>query len=163
MREYLVSLSMTALIVAFASVLSPDGKMKKSVSLALSLILISALVLPLFNALANLDDVNYNLHIDFKETEDGEIANDSLEKTTKDAVNLGIKRALCERFDIEEDCVSVDTELKIIGSEVIFLRVDVHLTGTGIFSDLPRIKKYIKSSLGAECEVYLSENKQSYS
>lgn len=159
MKEYFTSFALTALVVGLASVLSPDGKMKKSVSLALSLVLMSALVLPLFNELARLDDANFNLHIDFGETEDGEIINDSLENTTREAVNLGIRRELCERFGIDERLVSVDTELKIIGSEVIFLRVDVYLSGAGMFSDLPGIKKHIENSLGAECEVHLNENK----
>ena len=54
MRDYLVSFAMTSLLVALASVLSPDGKIKRSVSLALSVNLISALMLPLFRTLKSL-------------------------------------------------------------------------------------------------------------
>ena len=163
MRDYLVSFAMTSLFVALASVLSPDGKIKRSVSLALSVILISALTLPLVSTLGSLDDVNYNLHIDFDESQNGEIVNEDFESTTERAINEGLRKAVCERFDIEKDCVSVEARIDIIGSELVFSRVEIYLSGTGVLSDLPRIKKYIEGSLGTECEVYLVENKQSYS
>ena len=163
MRDYLVSFAMTSLLVALASVLSPDGKIKRSVSLALSVILISALMLPLFRTLKSLDYVNNNLHIDLDENRSGEVVNEDFDSATERAVNEGLRKAICEKFDIDGDCVSIEASLDIIGDELIFLGVDIYLSGTGAFSDLPRIKKYIDGSLGTECEVYIVENKQSYS
>lgn len=158
MREYLISAIIVSLLCAIVSALSPEGKMKKSISFALSAVLICVLISPLFYLITDFDAIGGEFFSDFEIKENGELENKEFEAQTQKAINLGIARDVSERFNIDEDNISVDTDIEIIGSEILFLKVDIFLKGRGAFADIVGIEKYIEKSMGTECEVRLLED-----
>ncbi len=157
MREYIICAVMVSLLCAIVSALSPEGKMKKSISFALSAVLMCVLISPLFYLITDFDAIGGEFFSGFEIEGNGELENKEFEAQTQKAVNLGIARDISQRFNIDEENISVDTDIEIIGSEILFLKVDIFLKGRGIFADIHGIEKYIEKSMGTKCEVHLIE------
>ncbi len=158
MREYAISLIMVSLLCAVLSTLSPEGKMKRPISFSLSLVLLCVLISPLFGALGNIKDISQEFFLNTDVSSDEPVANPDFEKETEDAICEGLIIALSDKFGMSEENIKAKCKIKIIGSEVLFLRVEITLSGRAVFSDIRKIEEYIESSLGCECEVYLLEN-----
>lgn len=157
MKEYLVSAIAILAICAIVDNISPDGKMKKSVSFALSLAVTLALISPLACAFSELREKSENFIYEMESAYDGAFENSTLEYTTSEAANEGIKAAVAEKFGIDRSNLEAKCKLNIIGESVIFEKVEILLSGKGIFADTVGIKKYVSDSLGCECEVRLLE------
>lgn len=157
MREYALSVIMVSLLCAVVSALSPEGKMKKSVSFSLSLVLLCVLISPLFDALGDIKEIGRDFFQNTDISSGEDVINSDFEKKTERAVCDGLIIALGDKFGIGKDDVEAECKLRIIGSEVIFEKVEITLLGRAVFSDIHKIKEYIEDSLGCECEVYLLE------
>ena len=157
MREYALSLIMISLLCAVVSTLSPEGKMKRPVSFSLSLVLLCVLISPLFDALGDVKNISQDFFLNTDISNGESVTNPDFEKETEDAICEGLIIALSEKFGLAEDNIVAKCKIRIIGSEVIFLRVEITLSGKAVFSDIRKIEEYIESSLGCECEVYLLE------
>ena len=157
MREYAISFIMVSLLCAVVSVLSPEGKMKKSVSFSLSLVLICVLIFPLFGALGDIENISQDFFGEIDISDSGEIVNSDFERETEVAICDGLVNALSDKFGISKDNIKVDCGIRIIGSDLIFENVEITLFGRAVFSDINKIEDYIEDSLGCECEVYLLE------
>ena len=155
MKEYLVSAIAVAAICAVVDMISPDGKMKKSVSFALSLAVTLALVSPLSFSLSGIKEKSEAFISEVESAYDTSYSDTSLEYTTSEAANEGIKKAISEKFGIDKVNIETKCALDIIGEAVIFEKVEIYLYGKGIFADTAGIKKYVSDSLGCECEVKL--------
>ena len=158
MREYALSVIMVSLLCAVVSVLSPEGKMRTSVSFSLSLVLIWVLISPLFDALRDVNDISYEFFSNTDGLYGEESINSDFEKNTEKAVCDGLIIALSDKFGIARSDLKAECEIRIIGSEVIFERTRITLLGRAVFSDIRKIEEYIEDSLGCECEVYLFED-----
>ncbi len=156
MRDYLVTLLVVSAATAVLSLLPADEKMKKTVSFALSLAVLSAVVLPLPTLLERLPSDYSSL---LAELEGGAAEGEGyLEKTTLLAVGEGMGAHLSERYGIKRELLSVAVEGEIVDSTVIVRRVTLMLRGSAAAADVPSLIRYVEAETGAECEViYLEE------
>ena len=157
MREYALSVIAVSLLCAAVSALSPEGKMKKSVSFSLSLVLLCVLISPLFDALGDIKEISQDFFRNTDISSGGDIVNSDFEDATERAVCDGLIIALSDKFGIGKDSVKAECSMRIIGSEAVFERVEITLFGRAVFSDIHKIEEYIENSLGCECEVHLLE------
>ncbi len=157
MKEYLISAIAVCAVCALVDTLSPDGKMGKGVSFALSVAVTLALISPLFSAFSGIREKSESLVYEIGSAYDGAQSDYGLEGATAIAAGEGISEAISEKFGIDREYINVECQITLIGDVVIFERVTVGLSGVGIFADTVGIEKYISDSLGAECEVRLLE------
>lgn len=156
MREYLVTVLLVSAVTAVLGILPSDEKMKKAVNFALSLVLLSAVVLPLPTLLSGLPR-DYSAYLEELE---GEIASgsDYLEKETLAAVGDGIAAHLADRYGIPRGAITAVAEGDIVDNTVILRRVTLSLSRAAQTADIRSIIYYVEENTGADCEViYLEE------
>ncbi len=151
MRDYLSTLLLVSAVTAVLSVLPSEGQVKKAAAFALSLAVLSAVVLPLPSLLSggkgSLDGLLAEL--------EGEAAagSDWLESETLAATAEGIRQYLCEEYGLSPSEVTVTAEGDLIDNTVILTRVTLWLTGRAATADVPRIVRAMEKETGAECCV----------
>ena len=156
MKDYLVTLLVVSAATAVLSLLPSDEKMKKTVSFALSLGVLSALILPLPALLERLPSDYSSLLSEL----DGSMQEGDgyLKEVTLSAVGEGIAAHLSERYGIKGESISVTAEGDIVDETVILRHVTVYLTGHAAAADVPALVRYVEAETGADCEVvYLEE------
>ena len=156
MREYLVSAVAVCALCALADTLFPDGKLKKEMSFALSLVVVLVLVSPLFSALSNIDEMGQGFISELEDL-DTQHYEGELYDVGERLLEEGIARTLCERFSLSESELGADATISFIGDELLVERVEISLSGSAIFSDIHEIKKYVQRQICDECEVILLE------
>ena len=155
MRDYLTTVLLVSAVTAVLGLLPSDEKMRRAVSFALSLAVLSAIVLPLPGLFTGLSgDVS-----SFLDRLEGEAAAGEgyLEGETMTAVGEGIARHLRERYDLKETELSVTVTGDIVDGTVILRSVVLTLAGRGVTADVPAIVQYTEKNTGAECEVIYRE------
>ncbi len=145
MHEYLYSLILVASAAAFSGFFAYSGS-DRFHKFAVSAILFSASLVPLFSFISYISDIDISGEIS------GELSDGEFEAVGKAAFELGIKKAVAEREGIPEDSVFVTAE----GFSAKEMRADfikITLVGAGISVDFRALEDYIqKSGLGV-CEV----------
>ena len=155
MREYLVTLLVVSAVTAILGMLPGEEGMRRTVSFALSLAVLAAVVLPLPTLLRDLP-ADYAGLLDRLETESLE-GGDYLREETLSAVGEGVRRQVSEKFGLPEGELSVTAEGDILDGTVLLRRVTLTVGPRAATADLPSIVKYIKKNTGAECEVIYRE------
>ena len=151
MRDYLTTLLLVSAVTAVLSVLPSEGPVKKAAALALSLSVLSAVVLPLPSLLAGRDGDLSDLLAELRgETVAG---SDWLKNETLSATAEGIREHLCREYGLSSDELTVTVEGDLIDNTVILARVTLWLTGRAAAADVPRIVRAIEADTGAECCV----------
>lgn len=155
MREYLITVLCVSAVTAVLGILPSDEKMKKSVSFALSLVLLAAVVLPLP---ALLTDLPRDFSAYLEELE-GEIASgsDYLEGETLAAVGDGIAAHLADRYGLARGAISAVVEGDIVDNTVILTRVEIALSPSAQAADVRGMVYYVEENTGADCEVIYLE------
>lgn len=155
MREYLVTLLAVSAVTAILGILPGEEGMRRTVSFALSLTVLAAVVLPLPTLLRDLPE-DYAGILDRFKTDRLE-GDDYLKEETLTAVGEGICRHIVDKYGIAEGELSVTAEGDIVDGTVILRRVVLTVGGAAAAADLPSIVAYIKKNTGAECEVIYRE------
>ncbi len=155
MKDYLVTILLVSAVTAVLGALPNEEKMKKTVSFALSLGVLSAIVLPLPTLLGKLPS-DYSSFLDRLEAESlaGE---DYLKAETLAAVGEGMAAYLSERYGLAREEVSVTVSGEIVDGTVILREVTLTLAGRAATADIPAMVKYIEGNTGADCEVIFGE------
>ena len=155
MKDYLVTLLVVSAVTAVLGALPNEEKMKKTVSLALGIAVLSAVVLPLPALLSDLPS-DYTAFLDRLEAESlsGEAY---LEAETMAAVGAGMADHLAERYALDREEIAVTAEGEIVDGTVILRRVTLRLTGRAATAEIPSIVSYIKENTAADCEVIFGE------
>lgn len=145
MTEYLYSLVFTAFSVSFFSFLG--YKEERGVRFASGVILLYVVIVPILSFAPSIDlDTLIPSGMEFV-TEDGEFS-----ALTVDALEDGIKQAVCEEFSLNSNRVRVTVhgfDFKEMRAE----RITVVLSGAGIFSNIEKIEKFVTDIGVGECEV----------
>lgn len=151
MRDYLITLLLVSAVAAVLSLLRGEGATARGVSFALSLLVLSAVVLPLPDLLSRGAD----WYGDLSERWEEAIPSDEAywQGVTVEAVGVGIGRHLCERYGLAEAEVSVQVLGDVVEGTVILRHVSLTLSGRAVTADVPAIIRYIEENTGAECEV----------
>ena len=156
MREYLVTILCVSAVTAVLGILPSDEKMKKSVHFALSLVLLSAVVLPLPSLLSDLPR-DYSAYLDELESE-SVTGGAYLERETLAAVGEGIADHLADRYGIPRGAIAASAEGNIVEGTVILRCVTLSLSPAAQTADVRGMIYYVEENTGAECEViYLEE------
>lgn len=156
MREYLMTLLVVSAVTAILGMLPGEEGMRRTVSFALSLTVLSAVVLPLPTLLRQLPS-DYEEILDRLESDRTE-GGDYLREETLSAVGEGIQRHISEKYALPEGELSVAVFGDIVDDTVILRRVTLTVGPRAAAADMPSIVAYIKKNTGAECEVIYRED-----
>ena len=155
MRDYLVTILLVSAATAVLGILPSGEKLKKTVSFALSLVLLSAVVLPLPTLLSDLPR-DYTGYLEELEGQIG-AGDDYLEGKTLSAVGDGIAAHLADRYGIKRGAIAVAVEGDIVDNTVILRRVTISLSRAAQAADVRSIIYYVEENTNAECEVIYLE------
>lgn len=154
MKEYLTSILIVSAVTAVLGILPTDERLRRTVSFALSLTVLSTVLLPLPTLLGHLDGFSDVL----SELEsEGEASTDWLEGETLAATADGIRSYLVEEYGLKEDEIAVSVEGDLIDSTVILRRITLRVTGRAAAADIPGIVRALEKDTGAKCEVIYPE------
>ena len=155
MKDYLVTVLIVSAVTAVLGALPSEEKMKKTVSFALSLGVLSAVVLPLPTLLSRLPS-DYSSFLDRLETE-SLVGEEYLKAETLSAVGEGMAAHLAETYGLAREEVSVEVTGEIVDGTVILRHITLRLAGRAVAADVRSIVHYIESNTGADCEVIFLE------
>ena len=140
MTEYGINVLITVALVSLGMLLCyREGD--KTLRLSLSLVLMSAVLLPLSSIISRID---FELPEDAEQTvvyEDGEFA-----KSLESAFCDGVELMIAEKFSLDGESIHIDIEgfdFKSLGCE----RMTVTLSGRAAFADRASIKKYTEENI----------------
>ena len=142
-------------VVAILGVLPGDERMKRPVSLVLSLAVLAAVVIPLPTLLSAMPR-DYDAILDHLEGESA-AGSDYLEGATLAAIGDGIATYLSERYDLPAGALTVYAEGDVIDDTVILRRVQIALSPAAKTADARSMIAEVKAETGAECEVIYLE------
>ena len=147
MKAYLISVVLICAMVSLASHFLSGTEAARYGRLALAVVLLWAVISPLFSLLSALPELP-SLP-DFPSEEDG---SPLYEARAEEAFCEGVRAAVCEKFSLEESEVSVRTE----GFDVASMRAQricILLKGKGTLSDTFSIASFVEAEGLGECVV----------
>ena len=159
MKEYIISVSLTAIVAMIASAVTPTikrGEIAPYVRLVSSFVIICVIISP-FTVLsscdlkADADSFISKLELnssDFYE----KITAETLSKLNAIQLSSALTSAICEKFEIEADDVTVEIQYTVSNEKTEYSRILVLLYGKAIFKDSQRIEKYINELCEIECD-----------
>ncbi len=139
MREYAVSVICTAALITLGTAIC-HRENSRVMKWAFSLILTGAVLLPLIPIMSELAGADYGIE-DLPSINYGE----EYKRTAEAALELGIERALADKFDIDEVNVKAD----ISGFEfeqMSFKAVNIVLSGKAVFINISAVKNYLEKN-----------------
>ena len=144
MKEYLLLVLAASMLFAACSFLS-YRQGERSVTLALSVLVLAAVVLPLGELVSSLPEADFDFEADVTQG-DGDY-----ERVAEAAFCEGVIKTVSSEFSIEEEnlrayCVGFDFE------KMRCKCLTVRVQGSAVFSDFDAIKKFLSENLGG-CEV----------
>ena len=146
MKESFIYLIAAVAAVSISAFCSYDEQRLASSRFVLGVILLSAVVGLIFNTISGI-----TLEFaDFPEIPEHE--SQLTEQTAKLAFEEGIQRAICDRFSLSEEEVTVEAS----GFDFINMRADfvaVKLGGDAALSDIRSVRSYVEKCGFGECEV----------
>lgn len=114
---------------------------------ALAIIILYTVSAPIADAVLSGGEFSIDLRAD-----EAEILDDGYLEVAKEAFELGIRRAIAEKYSINLDDISVRS-VDFNFNEMKARRIKVLLTGLGALSDRRGVEKYLNSLGIGECEV----------
>ena len=136
MKEYAIKTICTVALITLGTVLSyREGD--KTVKLAFSLILICSLTLPIAPEIIKL--INGGIP---SFSPDGYEYDEQYSEVAEASLAEGIKKALCERFDLDEESVGVSLE-NFDFEKMSCDAIKVKLYGSAALANITEMKKYL--------------------
>lgn len=155
MKEYLFSLFEVCLLSGIVSSLSPDGSVKKYIRFICSLLVICAMVIPIFSA--NISEFGFEGVFDLSgdEQEDyGEIYNYYWEAYDTQRAEEALAEGLCTRFSLPTEALRVQLCTEGSGEQRRIISARVYITSaSALATDPSLIREYIASVAACECEI----------
>ena len=149
MSEYIASLVVIAALAAFAELISYSAGEDRGHKLAISVILLYAVISPLVPLVESLRELDFEpvTDTDFPITEDGAYL-----EVSEEAFREGIIRAVSEKWELPREKIAVS----VIGFDFADMKAEyvmITLLGRGISVDYREIEKYIEDFGLGDCEV----------
>lgn len=154
MTDIAYSLTVISLVSAVVLMISPDGSMKKYISLVLALTAIAYIGNVLLN-LKGLPD-NYDAP-DVTVSDRTQQLKDEILNETKRISEGEIITAVCEKFNISREDISVRVSLHSNGNEVTLTAVKAEIKGAKNMVKITDIKYFLHEKFGARAEVVYKE------
>ncbi len=160
MREYMMNVIGTAFLCGLTSVICPSGKLKKTVAVIASLVLVITAVAPILSALSaenkGARDISSMLNISAfcDNTDYKNVLDQSVEKMAAEAVCEYVGQLLESELEALPGEYSITSEAVYCGGEIIIESISVTLLGKGILINPRRVMACIKEKLDCNCTVY---------
>ena len=162
MKEYALTLIGAVLVCSLVSMIAPEGKLGKYVTLAGALCILCIAVSPIYSFVSEIsgadaiDLVDY-IFGEYDSDEENEVFLDVYEENLLEvgAKNMSgaLEIMLCR--DMKLDAEHIDVYVELVEGEDKFLvnGVSVVLYDSAIFCDPEELCEYIDTLLGCECEI----------
>ena len=154
MREYILLLIGVIVISWAASMIAPEGSIKKYISLLVGVCLISAIISPL----ENMSDIGFEINIDglFDNAEEYDYESifykNLTEANEKDFCAL-LKSKMIRDLDMSENELDIDAGICVRDGEYELEYITVILYGSGIMKDPAALREYTRITVGKECDI----------
>jgi len=145
-KEGLYLISAVSVISGIAEIFYTNSKLKKYASYIVSLIVITALILPICSFLGNFDLSSFDTSIQPPQVNNNE---EQLKKTLESAIQRNVESTL----GIPYAYLETEIILSRSDSEAMIEKVSVIILNRKYFSSAERIGTYLKSIFGCEIEV----------
>ena len=169
MKEYIMTLVGTALVITVVSMLAPDGKLGKYVQLVGAICILCVCVSPVVSFVSKissadgagfeLEDEIFGDYIDEDEKGEGIVAKysgiyqDSLLEKGGANMSEGLKSMLCRDMGLKYDEIEVYVKLCEGEEKYIPENVSIVLCDSAVFADPHEITEYVSSLLGCRCDI----------
>lgn len=151
MRENLICIIVLTCCVGVTMLLSPEGKLKKYVSLACSLCVVAVL----FTFLPS-GNIEFDIASPVTVTDSSKQAREEIIQRTIEGICAGIKKDLMNRYKIDEEDISIRCNYTD-GEEIEINGYYIELRGAGNILKTSRIQYHVSENYGAECTVVYIE------
>ena len=148
MNEYLVGVFGVVALLGTASLLSYKSSGDFATKIAFSVLLLYTVTVPVIELVSNAE-FSFDIEDYNPDNQSGDY-----EAVAKEAFELGIKRAVAERFSLDEEKIRVLSEgfnFKKMKAE----KIRIILSGHSSLANYKAIEKYIREAGLGECEVEL--------
>ena len=149
MSEYLAFVISATAVVTFGGFMMYGGAQSKASRAALGVILLSVTVIPVVDSIDAVGSVDLSALFEDVEMSVGE---DVFYKTAEEAFAEGIRKMICDEFDVDADNVVV----RVFGFELEKMRaekINVILSGTAAYIDSRAVVARVREGGLGECEV----------
>ena len=157
MNKYVITIFISTFISGILLTLTPEGKIKKYVQYIISLVLIISIIAPTSSLLLSVTDLKRDLQdyiSDILVSEKIEISNSLIINTGIEKISEGIKEAIVDKYNFDENEISVELILNDENiSAIKIAKINVYLTGKSSWSDANKIEEYLKSLIGGDINV----------
>ena len=162
MKDYIISVCLTAIVSAIAAFLTPTskrGELLPYVRLVSSFVIICVIISPL-PRLASCDPSGAaESFIEGLELPDEsfyeENAYKSLSKLNAAYLEAAIGDAVCQKFGIDGQCLTVKAQYDITNEQTKYTRILVLLHGKAVLKDPRQIEKYVTEISSIPCDCAL--------
>lgn len=151
MRENLICVIVLTCCVGVTMLLSPEGRLKKYVSLSCSLCVVAVL----FTFLPG-GDIEFDIASPVTVSDSSKQVREEIIQRTIDGICAGIKKDLMSRYKIDEGDISVRCNYTD-GEEIEIDGYYIELCGAGNILKTSRIQYHVSENYGAECTVVYIE------
>ncbi len=157
MKEYVFSLIAVSLFGGIACAIAPGGKMKKSISFIVSLLLITAVGRPIIKLFKDAEIFSYTGIVENLISEEKDydgVFNGEITYIAKESAKAYAENILTEELCIDESDFRIEAVTNTAGGEIELERIDVTLIGKGLLVNPRTVEKKIRESFGCICNVY---------
>ena len=157
MKEYIIAIITVSIVggIAFALVSTKDARLKKYVRLVISLIFLIVLILPIKNAVSQVNSFKDNIDSFFSSIgANVDYSNNLIINSSIDNISMGIKNALLEEFKLKSEDVSVEISVNRDNIEAIKIeKVKIYLYNEATWSNESKIEEFLDRIIGCEAII----------
>ncbi len=153
--EFIVVIAVSGMLYTLA----PEGAQKKYIHFAISLCVLAALIGPMLSVVSSLPEILDEIEIEIENDEiDMETElEDALISASKENIERSIVTLLTQKFELEQDLLSVETTLDASDPQNIkIISVTVSAPGTTHVMR-ERMKEYLSDELMGHCKIIIQE------
>lgn len=153
LKEYTLSAIMISAMSALFTIISPDGEMKKYISLISSLCVIAVIAVPTLSLISSFGDVDSALNTDIIEVEPG---HDVMIYEAKEIIEKRMDLDIESRFNIKSGVVKTSITLDMSDTSSIDI-TEIYITvprGT----DVSALEKYVSDMFLNTASVIITES-----
>ena len=162
MKEYIVSVCLTAIVSSVAVLVTPTlkkGELSPYVRLVSSFVLICVIISPLTNIAPCDPESKIDSFIDGLDLPDDNFYEsgtlDALSKLNATCLEAAVRDALCQKFSLDETDIKIEAQYSFTEEKTEYTRILVLLHGKAVLKDPKQIEKYVTEISGIHCDCAL--------
>ena len=159
MKEYIISVSLTAVVAMIASALVPTVKRSELapyVRLVSSFVIICVIISPLSKLTSCDPKASTDSFISSIKAQHPDVYEQStysaLSKLSALQLSAALSNDICERFDIDASDLKLELQYTVNGDKAEYSHILVLLYGKAIFKNPAEIEKYVSGLCSVKCD-----------